>query len=160
MKLLNLLGLKLEPSNQYAQKITLEKDYSFIDENFIVSSQQNLFLLLEENNGIIEALNFRFTIYKYGYPNDEVGLPSKIPGVETYGISEIYNSQWIKEIMINNRSHTKHSDSFFSNHKHYVVRFKDVTLEVISKNYEIVKMTKVEFNNIINKELEFIKNVG
>ena len=160
MGLLNLLGLKLESKNQYGQKITLEKNYSFMYENFIVSSQQNLFLLLEENNGIIEALNFKFKVYKYGYPNDEVGLPSKIPGIEIYGISQVFNSDWIKELMTNNRSHERHSDSFYSSYKHYVVRFKDVTLEVVSENYEIVKITKAEFNKIIGKELEYIKNIG
>jgi len=160
MGLLNLLGLKLESANQYAQKITLDKDYDFMYENFIVSSQQNLFLFLEENNGIIEALNFKLKVYKYGYPNDEVGLPSKIPGVEIYGISQVFNSEWIKELMTNNRSHPNHSDSFYSNYKHYVVRFKDVTLEVISENYEIVKLTKEELNGIIKTELEYIKNVG
>jgi hypothetical protein len=54
-------------------------------------------LLLEENNGIIEALTFEFLIYKFGYPNDEIGLPSKIPGVEVYGFSQVTNSEWIKE---------------------------------------------------------------
>jgi len=158
MGLLNLFGLKLESSNQYAQKITLEKDYKFMYENFIVSSQQTLFLFLEENNETIEALNFRFKVYKYGYPNDEVGLTSKISGVEIYGISQVINSDWIKELMINNRSHSKHSDSFYSNLKHYIIRFKDVTLEVISQNYEIVKITKEELSEIINKQLEYIKN--
>ena len=95
MGLLNLLGLKLESSNQYAHKITLEKDYKFMYENFIVSTQQNLFLFLEENNGIIEALNFQFKVYKYGYPNNEVGLPSKISGVEIYGISQVFKGHII-----------------------------------------------------------------
>lgn len=160
MKLLNLLGLKLESTNQYAHKITLDKEYDFMYENFIVSSQQNLFLFLQENSGIIEALNFKFKVYKYGYPNDEVGLPSKISGVEIYGISQVFNSDWIKELMTNNRSHSKHSDSFYSNYKHYVVRFKDVTLEVISEKYEIVKITKEDLNEIINKELEHIQKIG
>ena len=160
MGLLNFLRMKRESTNQYAEKIALEKDYDFMYENFIVSSQQNLFLFLEENNGIIETLSFKFKVYKYGYPNDEVEIPSKIPGVEIYGISQVFNSDWIKELIINNRSHSQHSDSFYSNYKHYIVRFKDVTLEVISKNYEIVKLTKEELDEIINKELKYIKNVG
>ena len=160
MGLLNLLGLKLESSNQYAEKIILEKDYDFMYENFIFSNQQDLYLFLEENNGIITALSFKFKVYKYGYPNDEVGLPSKIPGIENYGISEVFNSDWITELKTNNRSHPRHSDSFYSIYKHYIVRFKDVTLEVISKNYEIIKLTKEELNGIINKELDNIKNVG
>jgi hypothetical protein len=157
MGLLNFFGLKFESLSQYAEKITLENDYDFMHENFIISSQQNLFLFLEENNGIIEALNFEFKVYKYGYPNDEVGLTSKIPGVAIYGISEVFNSNWINELMINNRSHPRHQDKFYSNYKHYVVRLKEVTLEVICQNYEIVKITKEEFNEIINTELQYIK---
>lgn len=158
MGLLELFGLKLESSNQYAKEIELEKDYRFMYENFIFSSQRNLYLFLEENNEVIEALKFEFKIYKYGYPNDEVGLLSKIPDVKIYGISQVFNSDWIKELMISNRSHSKHSDSFYANYKHYVVRFKDVTLEVISQNYEIVKITKEELDEILNKELSYIKN--
>ena len=160
MGLLNLFGLKLETTNQNAQKITLEKDYAFMYEGFILSSQRKLYLLLEENKGVIDALTFEFLIYKFGYPNDEVGLPSKIPGVEVYGVSQVTNSEWIKELMINNRSHSRHSDSHYANYKHYIVRFKDVTLEVISKNYTVEKMTIEEFNEIVETERSYIKNDG
>jgi hypothetical protein len=158
MGLLELFGLKLESSNQYAKKIELEKDYGFMYDNFIISSQRNLYLFLEENNGIIETLNFEFKVYKYGYPNDEIGLPSKISGIETYEFSQVFNSEWIKELMLNNKSHPKHLNSNYSYYNHYVIRFKDVTLEVISKNYTIIKITKDELNEILNKELSYIKN--
>ena len=151
---------KSELPNQFATKIELEKDYDFMYENFIVSSQRNLYLLLEENNKIIDTLNFEFLIFKFGYPNDEVGLPSKIKGVEIYGISEVHNSEWIKELMINNRSHSRHSDKNYSSYKHFIVRFKDVTLEVISTKYEILKMSKEEFNEIISEQISYLeKNV-
>lgn len=163
--IMKLFGKKSEPTNQNvenqkAEKILLEKEYDFMYESFILSSQRTLYLLLEENNGIIEALKFEFLIYKFGYPNDEVGLPSKIPGVEIYGFSQVQNSEWIKELIINNRSHSRHSDSHFANYKHYIVRLKDVTLEVISKNYAVEKMTVEKFNEIVETELSYIKNVG
>jgi hypothetical protein len=157
---MKLFGTKSEISNQKAKKIELEKEYDFMYESFILSSQRKLYLLLEENNGIIEALTFEFLIYKFGYPNDEVGLPSKIPGVVSYGFSQVTNSEWVKELMINNRSHSRHSDSHFVNYNHYIVRFKDVTLEVISKNYAAEKMTVEEFNEIVETERSYIKNNG
>lgn len=157
---MKLFGTKSESSNQRAKKIELEKEYDFMYENFILSSQSNLYLLLEENDGIIETLKFEFLIYKFGYPNDEIGLPSTIPGVEIYGFSQVENSEWIKEIIINNKRHSKHSDSLFNIYKHYIVRFKDVTLEVISKNYLVEKLKIEEFNEIIKTELSYIKNVG
>ncbi|MEN9909476.1 MAG: hypothetical protein RLZZ540_2625 [Bacteroidota bacterium] len=158
MRLLKLFGLKLESSKQYAKEIELEKNYSFMYDNFVFSSQQNLYLFLEENNGTIEALKFEFKIYKYGYPNDEVEFSFKIPDVKLYGISEVYNSEWIEELKVNNRDHIRHSDDYYSNYKHYIIRFKDVTLEVVSENYNIIKMSKDELDEILNKELSYIKN--
>jgi len=157
---MKLFGTKSEVSNQKAKKIELEKEYDFMYESFILSTQRILYLILEENNGIIEALKFEFLIYKFGYPNDEVGLPSKIPGVESYGFSQVENSEWIKELMTNNRSHSRHKDSHYANYKHYIVRFKDVTLEVISENYAVEKMTVEEFNEIVKTERSYIKNDG
>ena len=154
---MGLFGLKFESSDQTANKVILENNYDFMYENFIISSQRTLYLLLENKDGIIDALRFDFKIYKYGYPNDEVDLPSKISNIANYGMSEVFNSKWINELMINNRSHSQHSDSFYSNYKHYVIRFKDVTLEVISQKYEIIKMTKEEINKIITNELYCIE---
>jgi len=160
-KLLSLLGLKYESSSQYAKEIILEKDYKFMYENFLVSSQRKLYLLLEKNEQSIEAITFNFHVYKYGYPNDEVDLPSKISGVVNYGLSEVYNSNWINELKINNRSHHHHSDKMFSNRNHYIVRFKDVTLEIITgSKFSIVQIPINEFQQIINDELENISNVG
>lgn len=154
---MKLFGKKSEVSNQRAKKIELEKEYDFMYESFILSTQRTLYLLLEEKNEMIEALKFEFLVYKFGYPNDEVGLPSKIPGVENYGFSQVTNSDWIKELMINNRSHSRHSDSHYDDYKHFIVRFKEVTLEVISKKYAIEKMSIEAFNEIVETERSYIK---
>ena len=126
---MGLFGIKLESPNQNATKIELEKDYDFMYENFIVSSQQNLYVLLEENDGILELLNFEFKIYKYGYPNDEVGLPSKIKGIEIYGISEVHNSEWIKELKANLTDETA---TFMDKTRHFIVPLQDDRLQSIS----------------------------
>lgn len=151
---------KTEVPSQYAKEILLEKEFKFMYENFIFSSQRRLILLLEEKNGIIESLSFNFKVFKYGYPNDEVGLPSNISGVANYGISEVFNSKWIEELKANNRSHFQHNDSFYSDYKHYVVRFKDVTLEVIAKGFEVEELTNNQFFDEIKKELKYINKVG
>ncbi len=129
-------------------------------ENFVFSSQQKLYLFLEENNGIIDALSFDFVVYKYGYPNDEVGLPSKIPGVESYGFSQVYNSKWIDELKSNNSSHPQHNDEFYKNYKHYVIRFKDVTLEVIADGFEVTELKKEDLIELLNNEISNISNHG
>lgn len=76
------------------REVTLKKEYRFMYENFIVSSQQNLYLLLEEDNEIIDALKFNFLIYKFGYPNDEVleSHPMYKFGLSFYGLYEVINS--------------------------------------------------------------------
>ena len=52
-------------------KLTLSKEYKFMYENFIISTLQELYLLLVNHGKQIDALKFKFIIYKYGYPNDE-----------------------------------------------------------------------------------------
>lgn len=141
------------------KEITLKKHYRFMFENFVISSQRELFLLLEENDGVIDSLKFNFSIYKYGYPNDEVGHPLMKFGLGFYGFYEVFNSPWIEDIKINNRSHPSHSDDAFKRKRHFIAKFKDVTLEVIADKYEEVQITKDEFINIVKKEIEYIKEI-
>lgn len=137
-----------------AHEIVLDKDYKFMYENFIISSQRQLYLLLEESNGVIDTLCFDFRVFKYGYPNDEVGHPYCN---NLYTLCRIENSPWITETIRNNRSHQRHLDSHYDDVKHYVLRFKDVTLEVLAKKYAVVKMTKEELKTIVDKELSYLE---
>lgn len=141
-------------NKQITHEIALEKDYKFMYENFLISSQSKLYLLLEENEGIIDALCFDFKVFKYGYPNDEVGHSSCS---SLYAFCTIKNSTWINEVVKNNRSHHSHSDTLYSNIEHYVIRFKDVTLEVLANKYELIKMSKEEFRLIIDKQLSYLE---
>jgi hypothetical protein len=129
-------------------------------ENFIISSQQELYLLLEENDGIFDTLKFDFSVYKYGYPNDEVlgAHPLAKFGLTWYGFFEVTNSPWINELKVANRIHPSHNDSFYNNRKHYIVTFKDVTLDVItSEPFEEVKLTKEQVLEFISKQLDYLK---
>lgn len=56
--------------------------------------------------------------------------------------------KWVKELKTQNGGHIKHLDAHYSNYKHYIFRFKDVTLEVISENFNIIKMSKKELDEI------------
>ena len=80
-------------------EIKLKKDYRFMYENFLISGQQELYLMLEENNGIIDLLKFNFKVYKYGYPNDEAmgSHPMAKFGLGFYGLFEVLNSPWRSE---------------------------------------------------------------
>lgn len=140
-------------------EVRLQKDFKFMYENFLISGQQDLYLLLEESDGLVAALRFNFLIYKYGYPNDEAmgAHPMAKYGLGFYGLFEVLNSPWIIEIRDSNRIHPRHNDSMFSDYKHYVARFKDVTLDVICSKMEEVQMTKQELIEIVQKEIAFIR---
>ena len=67
-------------------------------------------------------------------------------------------SNWIKELMINNRSHSRHSDSLFKDREHYIIRFKDVTLEVIARKYSEVELSRKNIEDFLNKEIGYLTN--
>ena len=136
-------------------KLTLTKDYKFMYENFVISTQQELYLLLENHGGQINALRFDFILYKYGYPNDE-GLgahPMSKFGLGFYGLFRVDNSEWINKL---GKRRPKTTWDLFADYQHYIVTFKDVTIDIISKGFEevtltvdeVVELTKKEINNL------------
>jgi len=134
-------------------EVRLSKDYAFMYENFIVSSQHKLFLLLEQTDNIIDTLQFDSLIYKYGYPNDEISHPLSKYGLGSYGLFRVDNSPWVTELKNNNRQHHRHSDRSFDNYKHYVAKFKDVTVEVICTKMEEIQLTKAELLSFIDEQI-------
>jgi hypothetical protein len=137
-------------------EISLKKDYAFMYENFIVSSQQKVFLLLEQTDNIIDALQFDFLIYKYGYPNDEVSHPLSKYGLGSYGLFQVVNSPWVTELRDNNRQHHRHTESSFEGYKHYIAKFKDVTIEIICTKMEEKQLAKSELLGFIDEQIGHI----
>lgn len=137
--------------------VSLKKKYAFKYENFIVASQQKLYLLLEQNENVIDALKFDASIYKYGYPNDELSHPYEKYGLGSYGLFKVENSPWVTELKEANRQHYRHADSMFDNDIHYVATFKDVTLEVICTRMEEVQLTKAELLDFVDEQIKCLK---
>ena len=125
-------------------------------ENCIVSSQQKLLLLLEQADDIIDTLQFDFLIYKYGYPNDEVSHPLSKYGLGSYGLFQVANSPWVTELRDNNRQHHRHTDSSFDDYKHYVAKFKDVTVEVICTSMNEIQLTKSELLVFLDEQIKYL----
>ncbi len=138
-------------------EVSLKNDYAFMYENFVVASQQKLYLLLEQNDDIIDALQFVALIYKYGYPNDEVSHPYTKFGLGSYKLFKVDNSPWVTELKENNRQHDRHTDSSFDNYKHYIAKFKDVTVEVICTHMEEVQLTKAQLLVFIDEQINYLK---
>jgi hypothetical protein len=134
-------------------KLTLRKDYKFMYENFVISTQHELYLLLEKHGGQINALKFDFILYKYGYPNDEgLGVhPMSKFGLSFYGLFRVDNSEWIKKL---NEKRPKTSWDLFGAYQHYIVTFKDVTLDVISKGFKEVTLTADEITELTNVQVK------
>ena len=138
-------------------EVSLKKDYTFMYENFIVSSQQKLFLLLKTNDDKIDALEFHFFIYKFGYPNDEVSHPLSKYGLGFYGLFQVNNSPWVKELKENNQVHPRHSDDLFNKYKHYIAKFKDVTIEVLCTKMEEKELTKAQLFSFLEEQINFLQ---
>jgi len=139
-------------------EIELEKHFRFMYSNFVVSSQQVLYLLLAKNEEFVDVIEFDFIVYKYGYPNDEVGHPLMEYGLGFYGFFEVQNSNWIDEIRNNNSTHPRHTDSLFEDDRHYVAKFKDLTLEVIANKYALRRIKKSFFKELMDEQINFLDN--
>jgi hypothetical protein len=141
------------------KEIQLGRHYSFQYENFVVSTQHELYLLLEKSDVDIHALKFEFAIFQYGSPNDEArgGHPLTNFGLGWYGFYHVENSPWVHELMVANRVHPQHRDELFSRDQHYVVCFKDVMLEVVCTKYEEIAIKESALFEIIQKELSYLE---
>jgi len=139
-------------------EIELAKHFRFMYSNFVMSSQQTLYLMLSRSEENIDVLEFDFSLYKYGCPNDEVGHPLMKHGLGFYGFFEVYNSPWIEEIRLNNSSHPSHSNSIFSNRRHFIAKFKDLTLEIIANNYELKSLSKEFFKDFLDEQFKHLDN--
>jgi len=141
-------------------EVTLKKSYQFMYEHFVLSTQHDLYLFLEKNSGLIDALKFCFLIFKYGYPNDEVrgGHPLAKHGLGFYGLYEVNDSPWIEEVMSKNRIHPHHNDNIFSGYRHFIACFKDVTLEVMCRSMEEIQLSESDLADIVKKESGYLAN--
>lgn len=137
-------------------QLKLSKDYKFMYENFVISTQHELYLLLENHNGHVDALKFNSILYKYGYPNDEgLGVhPMAKYGLGFYGLFLVENSEWITEL---NETRSKTSSDLFAGYQHYIVTFKDVTLDVISKDFKEVTLLTDEIIELTKQQLNYLK---
>jgi hypothetical protein len=137
-------------------EVKLKRSYKFLYENFILSSQRDLYLLLEKSDEVVRGLKFNFSVYKYGYPNDEVGHPLMRYGLNPYSLYQVENSSWITEIRKHNSVHASDSAALHNDKRHYVVSFKDVTLEVISKGFLEIEISTDDLASILRQELDNI----
>jgi hypothetical protein len=134
----------------------LEKNFGFTYSNFVISSQHTLYLLLSKSEEKVDVLEFEFSIFKYGHPNDEVGHPLTKYGLGVYGFFEVLHSNWIEEMRLNNSSHHSHSELRYNSKRHFVARFQDLTLEIVAQNYSLKSLPKEFFIGFLNEQIDFL----
>jgi len=139
-------------------ELELSNNYQFMYENFLISTQLDAYLLLEEREGVIHTLKFNGSTIRYGSPNDEGrgAHPLSKFAPLTYGFYEVINSPWIKEQMVGNRIHPRHSDEMYKDKKHYIVCFKDVMFEATCRSYSLEKMNKGDVAALVSQQLEHL----
>ena len=140
-------------------EVRLSRDCRFMYENFVLATQNDLFLFLERNGDTVQVLKFSFITFKYGAPNDEArgGHPLSKFGLGYYGIYYVEESPWIRELMAANRVHPRHSDAAYSGQKHYVVCFKDVTLDVVCTEMQEMQISVAEIEALVAQQVAFLE---
>lgn len=136
-------------------ELGISKDYPFMYENFVISTQRDTYLMLNTEDDIVSAIRFIGATIKYGGPNDagRGAHPLTKYGDFIYGLYEVENSPWIKEQMVGNRIHPRHTDDLYSDKKHYVACFKDVMFEASCRGYEVVSLSKKDVFELITREI-------
>lgn len=86
----------------------------------------------DEACAIFKADHYR--AFKFGPPNDEAlsGHPYYDKGLGYYGVYEVLHSDWIAELEVANRVHSRHLPDLFLADRHFVFTFHDTTFELIA----------------------------
>jgi len=83
--------------------------------------------------------------------------PMRKYGLGFYGIYEVYNSPWIEEISNANKIHPRNTDNMYEDFKHFIITYKDNTLDIISKHFSETTLQKDDVNTIISEEIKKIE---
>lgn len=146
-------------SNPRVVEVQLNRRYRFMYENFAVLTQGLSYLFLDKVGDTVFGLRFVGSNYKYGGPNDEAhgAHPLAKFGLGIYGLYEVHDSPWIREMMIANRVHPRHSDSLFDGLRHFIACFKDVKFECVCREVSEVQLSCTEISEILAKQIDYLE---
>jgi hypothetical protein len=144
-------------------EVKLQRPYGFMYEHFAVLTQGDAYLLLESSGDSIFAIQFSgVRESRYGGPNDEAhgAHPLTKHGLGAYGFFEVKQSPRIRELMIGNRVHPSHSDSLFSDDRHFIACFKDLKFECICDGANEVTLTRDALSGLIAQQVAHLASAG
>jgi hypothetical protein len=93
----------------------------------------------ESDGGEAEVKFSGVRAFYLGSPNDEALNAHRLwgRGLEFYSFQEVIHSDWIAELERRNRVHPQHSTELFEGLRHFVVTFKEQTLECVALTFEV-----------------------
>lgn len=101
---------------------------------YVCADEHNLLLKYNSNDSVVIVSFLGYEIYKFGSPNDEAiaGHPLYEKGLQPYAAQKVQNSNWIKEMEIQNSVHHLHKkELFIDGMVHYIFSGQDRTFECI-----------------------------
>ncbi|MGA1842991.1 MAG: hypothetical protein ACMUIS_00325 [bacterium] len=145
------LDLGITPEAAISGPVLLQTDYStFLTFNAMKDTDKPFpdggYYKEEAGTAIVELIGCQIT--KFGYPNDEAwaGIP-RTKGL-SYGIYEVINSKWIRELAGLNRYSFPDSGEWDS--RHFLFLFHDSCFECIADDLKI-EISKEKYEDIFAK---------
>ena len=111
----------------------------------VFSDDHSLLLAYKDENHSTVVLTIKHpTCYMFGHPNEEVlhGHPLFEKGVVRFGVSQVLNSSWIKDLERVNSVHEKHRSGWQASLNHYIFSFHDSTFECVAAEIDIVSPSR------------------
>lgn len=114
------------------------------DENLLVFGYQAARSV--SDSGCVVIRVEECAILKFGSPNDEAlsGHRYGKMGLSCYLAYEVENSDWIDELVAENRFHSRHNDDLFVDLRHFIFTFHDSTLEFVTSEQLKISQTTGE----------------
>jgi hypothetical protein len=143
------------------EEIKLKRDYKFMYEGFIISTQHETYLFLDTEAEITYGLKFNPSyIHKFGYPNAEVLGAHELYkfGLPFYSICEVLNSPWIQRLKENNKIHPGHNDNLYKDRRHFIITMEDNTFEIVCKEITEIALNTKEINSLLTKEISKLED--
>lgn len=113
----------------------------------VLSSDNQLFVVFFDNSD--DQVSYIVTFdhyyqYIFGGPNDETldGHRYYDLGLESYGLFEVENSEWLRELKKIDSVHPDHDERGWEKTKHFIITFHDSMLECAAESFTVEKSTE------------------
>lgn len=135
-----VIELKLDcvPEASVSGALLLQTEYSTYL-TFNAMREQTDEQYVDVGHAVVEF--FRCIRTQFGHPNDEAlpGHPLYVDGLDqfAYGIFEVLNSSWIREIERQNRVHFPNATDWAVGLRHFIFTFHDSTFECVAQDFKL-----------------------